>query len=1114
METKLNSKDLWFILVCVLISVLSLIIGVKYFSKVFPEASIDFEITRSQSTELAEEFLTEKGFDWSGYSHAAVFTHDNIAKVFLEREMGLSEANQIMGSKIRLWRWSNRWFKPLQKEEFRVHVTPKGELVGFEHLLPEESEGANLEKEEAQAKAESFLIQTMGINLSNLEFLDVKTEEKPNRTDHTFTWKEKEFDIKDATYRMEVKIKGDEVSGYKEFLKVPDKWKRSYEELRSKNNIASLVASFFFILISVGILFIFLKRIRNRDIKWRTALWFGLITFILVFLALMNVLPVIQYSYNTTDSYGSFLITRILQNLLAAIGAGVFIFLLTATAEPLYREHYKDKISLTRLFTWRGIRTKRFFKTLILGFTLTFFFFAYQTVFYILAEKFGAWAPAEIPYSDLLNTAIPWIFVLLVGFFPAVSEEFMFRMFAIPFFKKNLKLGAFLAIFLPAFIWGFGHANYPNQPFFIRGLEVGIAGIIVGIIFIRFNILAVLVWHFTVDALYTAFLLFRSGNTYFIISAGIATGILLIPLIIALLAYIKTRKFVSEEELLNKVEGTSTAPEVEEKVEEVPSIDYHPLPARRILIGVVAVVILLCLYFVKSERFGKFVKFGNTAGEAKRVSEEFLISKGVEAKEYNSVTTTQDIFNKYVGKYVLQREDFEKLNQVYDENLPGYFWSTRFFKSLDEEEYKVYIDPEENRVFNYRHTIAEDAEGADLTKDEALPLVIAFLDSVGIDTVEYVLKESSSKKKKNRQDHTFVWEAKEGDLRNVEETKFRMQVVVQGDEVSHFGRFMKLPEQWERDRQKSTAISAIRIALMIAVLVLFFGFALLFFINRVRKGEVRWKPILIIAGILALISLLGSLNELPSFYSQYTTSIPLDIFRTSMIIGVIIGVIAIFLMTGLSLGIITSFYPDSLRMFKKENRRRTAGDAFICALLSVGVYLGITQLIQIINARFPALAVVQGLPIPQYIQTSIPFISYLSDIIIYPIVGAAIIGVLIYYLRNNLSKTWHYLVAVPVAFLAFVPGDAMTTAEFVFNLILLVIWVLPIFVLVKWFFRNNFLAYILSLFLIFMVRYVYVLLSQTANLYRINGIIFLILCLIPLIWLLFDYFLKRKATSS
>ncbi len=313
METKLNSRDLWFVLVCVLICAISLVIGIKYFSRVFPEASIDFKITRSESTGLAEEFLKERGFDFTGHKHAAIFSHDNMAKVFLEREMGLSQANQIMGSKIKLWRWSNRWFKPLEKEEFVVHISPDGELIGFTHLLPEEREGADLGKEEAQLAAENFLTQTMGKQLDNLEFLDVKSEKRPNRTDHTFTWKEKGFDIEDATYRMEVKLAGDQISGYREFLKVPDKWKRSYQKLRSLNETASLVAGLFMILTVLGIIFIFLRKIRDRDIIWRTAVWFGLITFILVFFALMNVLPVIQFSYLTTESYGSFLISKILQ---------------------------------------------------------------------------------------------------------------------------------------------------------------------------------------------------------------------------------------------------------------------------------------------------------------------------------------------------------------------------------------------------------------------------------------------------------------------------------------------------------------------------------------------------------------------------------------------------------------------------------------------------------------------------------------------------------------------------------------------------------------------------------------------------------------------------------
>src|ERR1019366_3222454 len=130
-------------------------------------------------------------------------------------------------------------------------------------------------------------------------------------------------------------------------------------------------------------------------------------------------------------------------------------FVVAAGAETVYRAAYPQQISLGNLFRPRGLRTKRFFLGAILGITLTGMF---------------------------------------VGFFPAVSEEFIFRMFAIPFLPKLTRwLPA--AIVLAGFIWGFGHAGYPNQPFYIRGLEVGIGGVALGIIMLRGGLLPTLVWH-------------------------------------------------------------------------------------------------------------------------------------------------------------------------------------------------------------------------------------------------------------------------------------------------------------------------------------------------------------------------------------------------------------------------------------------------------------------------------------------------------------------------------------------------------------------------------------------------------------------------------------------
>ena len=85
------------------------------------------------------------------------------------------------------------------------------------------------------------------------------------------------------------------------------------------------------------------------------------------------------------------------------------------------------------------MKTKRFFFSLLVGITLAFVFMAFQTFFYLSAKRYGAWSPAEVPYSEILNTAFPWMFVIFAGFTPAVIEEFTFRMFSIPFIEKVSK---------------------------------------------------------------------------------------------------------------------------------------------------------------------------------------------------------------------------------------------------------------------------------------------------------------------------------------------------------------------------------------------------------------------------------------------------------------------------------------------------------------------------------------------------------------------------------------------------------------------------------------------------------------------------------------------------
>src|SRR5262249_39813095 len=158
------------------------------------------------------------------------------------------------------------------------------------------------------------------------------------------------------------------------------------------------------------------------------------------------------------------------------------------SGEVLYRERLPQHLAIPRVWRRKALASKRVFLSFVIGYALVAFFLAYQVAFYLIAEKFGAWSPAEVPYDERLNTTFPGIALLFAGFFPLFADDFFSRAFSIPFFERIVR-SRFFAVVLAAFIWGFGHAGYPNQPFFIRGLEVGIAGMIIGALMYRYGLL-------------------------------------------------------------------------------------------------------------------------------------------------------------------------------------------------------------------------------------------------------------------------------------------------------------------------------------------------------------------------------------------------------------------------------------------------------------------------------------------------------------------------------------------------------------------------------------------------------------------------------------------------
>ena len=1104
MPIKLNRSDFRIIGIAFFVAAVSLAIGAKYFWRAFPEASIDFRVNRDDSTPIAERFLRGRCIRLDGYRHVAVFQYDDAAKVYVERTLGLERMNSLARGPVRLWRWTHRWFKPQQQEEFRAEVTPSGEVVGFDHEIPEAAPGADLEESAAREIAERYLRDVMKRDLSDLEFVEGVSQKRPHRTDYDFTWKQRSVDLGEGSWRIDVEVDGDQIAGYREFLKIPEQWSRDYQKLRSRNESAQLVAEVLFVLLIVAMGVILIVRLRDRDVPIKLSLLLGLAGMALYFLGQLNNFPMGEFGYSTTDSYSSFFAGYLQQALLAAAGTGAFIFFLTASSEPVYRAAYPRSTSLRRAFRWQGLRSRSFFIANVVGISMTFFFFAYQTIFYLAANKLGAWSPSDVNYSDLLSTKIPWVWVLFIGFFPAVTEELQFRAFAIPFLNRLFRYKA-VALVLAAFSWGFLHSAYPNQPFFIRGVEVGLGGIIVGLVMLRFGIVATLIWHYSVDAIYTAFLLLRSPNHYLMISGGITAGIMLLPLIISLAAYLRSGTFADDSELTNASVGVSRAPRKEAVIEAETPLDYQPLTRSRLIFAAVLIALFASLALVPVYRFGEETKVGVTRSDAIRAADEYLKLRQIDGVGFRRVAWLRDNVDGAAVKYMQENMTIEEADRIYRQATRLLLWQVRYFRPLEKEEHLVFVDPADGRVFSYRHVLDEDAPGASLTAEEARAKAAEFLRLQGYNVEEFDPQDAIFTKRKARSDYTLVWQSRNTGPSaqfTVKDAHLRLEVDVAGDHVIGLSRYFKLPEEWQRQRRATTLTNVALTACFVMVIVALATGGLILFVKQVRQGTIRWGTSAKVAGIILAALVAAELNRISAVFQTYNTSIPLSMFWISSAAGLVIVPLAGALAAWLVIALATSLHPDAWRIFHPSARCVWRRDASVAIALALAAAFGLARLGALLYGHFHAVAPVRFDLGETLLDSTLPGAGFALRAVMYSVFAPAIVAVVLTLLRAAYTRrAWWMWVGGLLLLVSLGPSRAHSPAGFLvgwsFGLATLGATVLIMAV----FLRNNVAAYVGTALALAVAEPLVSMASQPAGFFRWNAALLGLFAALVLGWL-------------
>ncbi|MDZ4837832.1 MAG: CPBP family intramembrane glutamic endopeptidase, partial [Candidatus Melainabacteria bacterium] len=747
--------------------------------------------------------------------------------------------------------------------------------------LPNDRAIPSLNHLEAKALALKFLNGNSAVSIDSLKLVEDRETKKVNRTDHSFVWECNNPEFGAARARLNVSVAGNKVSNFHHYLYLPEVWKRQYQTMRTYNSNFALIACVFSLGFVVWGLYVFFRALPLHQIRWRFVFCVATLVGLASGIDALNNLPVGLSEYNPSSSFPGFLLNYFGNACGMVVVYFAIMIPLSAAAELLYRTTFPQKLALESFFNPKAWSGREMQLAITAGYAFCAISMGYQVLFYLVGKNFGFSSPLFVTHYATLATTIPALSAIAIGIMASVLEEFLFRVVGLSFGQKILK-NFWAANLLQAMVWAFAHSCYAQQPAYARGLELTIDGLLFGWILKRYGLIACIVSHFLFDAFLTVQPMFSAPDAISQLSAY-GTVLFLAILSCALLLRQRLSKptdatmlylFNSDISLFSPavnatpVEPSNDAPIVANQMS-------FKVRLSLVFICSIALIIHLSAIFPsgigydanpvsidRNHAIAEATAFLSKAGF--KLDDKMVVANLIDglAKEKNDIS------------YVYDKQGFEKARAFSKKLLRPLQWKVRFFKPMDVEEYSVLLDGQ-GHVMSQRITKAEDAVGVTVSKTRAQELAQNYIRTVRPEFKECQFTSISETKRKNRTDFLVEFKVPEYKVR---EADYKLTVNVIGDQPSGLGYSLNIPDQWIFEKQKRNQWNEIGGALKALFATVCMVAALWCALRLSKKCRPSWSLIGLMAVVSVVVSLIGTLNTVPSVLGVYPTSTPLSNF--------------------------------------------------------------------------------------------------------------------------------------------------------------------------------------------------------------------------------------------
>lgn len=893
----MHRKPLFWIALIALV-IISCMFIYRYGNRVF---FFDLKITMNAKSSKAETIKLAKSqnLKLEGYKSSAAFLTDENFQNYAELKCGGRKAfTKVLDSGVyHPIYWSVRLFKPGEAREFNAYYSPTGKLLSFIETVPETENGAALPRSEAQAIAETEAVNKWKLDLKPYKLIEAKADTKPNgRVDHSFVYERTDAKLGEALYRLNLTISGNRLTELFHFAKVPEKFLKEFEEMRSYNETLATVASGVMQLVYfVGLIIWFVLLLRQKKLIFAPPLRWGIVISVFMILGSLNFFSFFWLDYDTSSSAGGFLAQQIAQIVVSALLMGALAWFTILVAEALTREAFPNQVQFWRLADKDVASSKDVLSKVLVGYLLFPLQLAYVVGFYgLMGSRFGWWAPSGVMSDpNILSTFMPFISAIGNALQPGFWEEALFR--ALPLAtcailgRKYDKRGLFLVLgmIIQVLVFSAGHANYPQQPFYFRLVELIIPSLIFAFAYIYFGLVTGVILHFTFDAVMMNLSALLSTAPGMNLDRILFFLFLLVPLWVVLIQKIRNSAASGEsvpilaalfggwgevpENKLNRAFGSlpdpviEAEPEVESDAEQSTKPDKNKLAPNKYHIYLLAAVIGFFLVFfapfeisdnaktkisgIQYESNMENPRLAITADKAKELAaielKRILAEQGkAYPKEHKAYTDAYRSSQDEIYLVLQNPKDHTAYSQLRNKYLFTDGWVIKYKRlkgSLDQkgENYSIFLTSKGDFV-SYSHELPEARAGVTLSEDAAREIVKqAILKHYPVRLPSLKEISVSPSKLPKRTDWVFTYE--DSLTYGLKEGKARMDFTVRGDELAGIKTYVFIPEKTQRLFDKQSQLATI---LRIAGTILVIGFLifaavqciLAFSRNQIDKG--------------------------------------------------------------------------------------------------------------------------------------------------------------------------------------------------------------------------------------------------------------------------------------